>query len=159
MQKPTKSIWISTTFFLFTFFSAGGATVESFVNYHTWLFIGTNEFKAYHQALGPRIVISMVLPFMLSTIFNIVLFWHRPRVIPGWTVWATLLLVMIVWISTVTIQIPIQNQLSTNGFSREAIERLITSSLWLRDMPGYVRLGIVIWMMHQCLKVRARVAA
>lgn len=159
MHKPTKSIWIVTAFFLLSFFSAGGATVESFVNYPTWLLIGSDEFQTYHQALGPRIVFTMVLPFLLSTVFNIVLFWHRPQAIPRWTVWATLLLLLIVWISTVTIQIPIQNQLSTTGFSREAIERLITSSIWLRDIPGYIRLGIVVWMMHTCLKSREKVLA
>jgi hypothetical protein len=159
MHRPTKSTWIVTAFFLLTFFSAGGATVESFVNYPTWLLIGPDEFKAYHQALGPRIVITMVFPFLLSTVFNVVLFWHRPLSISRWTVWVTLLLVMIGWISTAAIQIPIQMQLSTTGFSREAIGRLITSDLWLRGIPGYIRLGIAVWMMHTCLTSRKKVPA
>jgi amino acid transporter len=159
MHKPTRSTWIVTAFFLLTFFSAGGATVESFVNYPTWLLIGPDEFQAYHQALGPKIVFTMVVPFLLSTLFNIVLFWHRPQRITRWTVWATLLLAIMGWISTAAIQIPIQIQLSTTGFSEEAIERLITSDLWLRSIPGYVRLGIVIWMMHTCLKSRVKILA
>jgi hypothetical protein len=159
MRKPTKSTWIITAFFLFTLFSAGGATVESFANYPTWLLISPDGFKAYHQALGLRIVITMVVPLLVSTVFNIVLFWHRPQAIPRWTVWATLLLVILVWISSATIQIPIQIQLSTSGFSKEAIGRLITSDIWLRAIPGYIRLGTVIWMMHTCLKRREKVFA
>ncbi|QHT68778.1 hypothetical protein GXP67_20055 [Rhodocytophaga rosea] len=159
MHKPTKSTWVVTAFFLFTIFSAGGATVESFVNYPTWLLIGPDEFKAYHQALGPRIIITMVLPFLLSNILNIILLWHRPQVIPRWTVWASLLLLLIIWISAITIQFPIQGQLGTSGFSKEAIERLIITDIWLRSIPGYIRLGIVVWMMHTCLKRREKVFA
>ena len=139
--------WVTALFFMLSFFGAGGGTVESFVNYPTWLLIGENEFQAFHQALGQRIIITMVIPMALSTVFNVLLFWYRPSVIPRWTVWVTLALALISWISSALIQIPIQIQLSETGYSREAIERLIATDLPLRAIPNFSRLGIAFWML------------
>lgn len=142
---------ILAVFFLLTFFSAGGATVEGFVNYPTWLLIDKSDFKAYHNALGPRIVWAMVIPFALSTVVNVLLFWFRPLSVPRWSVWATLGLALIGWVATATVQIPIQIQLGENGYSKEAIERLIRTDLPMRTFPGYARLGIAFWMMLRVL--------
>lgn len=147
-MKPKPSYnYITALFFLFCFFGAGGGTVESFVNYPTWLLIGENEFQAFHQALGSRIIVTMVIPMLLSTVFNILLFWYRPPVIPRWTIWATLVLALISWISSALIQIPIQIQLSETGYSREAIERLIATDIPLRAIPNFIRLGIAFRML------------
>ena len=144
---------IVAVFFLLTFFSAGGAAVESFVNYPTWLLLDKSDFKAYHNALGPRIVWSMVVPFILSTIVNGLLFWFRPPAVPRWAVWAMLVLALIGWVATVTVQIPIQTQLGETGYSREAIERLIRTDFPMRGVPGYLRLGIAFWMLLRVLSV------
>lgn len=150
-MKP-NNYWIVAAFFLLTFYTTGGGTVESFVNYPTWLLIGEAECKAYHQALGPRIVLTLVIPLLLSTVFNVLLFWFRPVTIPTWTVWATLLLVVFTWVSTAIIQIPIQAQLSESGFSGEAIERLIATDLPLRIVPGYLRLVLSFWMLMRVVQ-------
>lgn len=150
--QKTPSPWLIAVFFLLTFFSGGGATVESFVNYPTWLLIGETNFKAYHNALGPRIVLTMVLPYLASTVFNVLLFWHRPASVPRWAVWVTLGFAVLGWVSTAAIQIPIQAQLSETGFSREAIERLIATDLPLRVIPGFLRLGVAFWMLLVALR-------
>lgn len=153
-QTNQTSHWVFAAFLLLTFFSAGGATVESFVNYPTWLLLDQSDFKAYHNALGPRIVWSMVVPFVLSTAFNGLLFWFRPSFVPRWAVWAALLLALVGWLSTVMVQLPIQAQLSEYGYSREAIERLIETSRSMRDVPGYLRLGVAFWMLLRVLVAR-----
>lgn len=145
-MKSTSN-WVAAAFLLLTFYTAGGGTVESFVNYPTWLLIGEAEFKAYHHALGPRIVFTLVVPLLLSTGFNVLLFWFRPAAIPRWSVWATLLLVLFTWISTALIQIPIQAQLGESGFSRAAIERLIATDLPFRVVPSYLRLAVSFRML------------
>ncbi|MBC7922698.1 MAG: hypothetical protein H7Z75_16590 [Ferruginibacter sp.] len=148
-MKPIshRARWVTAVFFLLTFFSAGGGTVESLVNYPTWLLIGAAEFKAYHQALGPRIVASMVLPALFATVFNVLMLWFRPSAIPRWSVWTLFILGLIGWVSTAVIQIPIQAQLDETGFSKEAIERLISTDLPLRVIPGFLRLGLAFWML------------
>jgi uncharacterized BrkB/YihY/UPF0761 family membrane protein len=142
----------AAVFFVLTFFSAGGATVESFVNYPTWLLIGKNEFPHFHQALGPRIVVTMVIPLLLSTVMNIALFWSRPPAISRWSVWATLLLALFIWVASILVQIPIQTQLDESGFSREAIEKLIETDLFFRTVPGYLRLALSCWMLLQAMQ-------
>lgn len=160
--QKTPPRWITAVFFLLTFFSAGGGIVESLVNYPTWLLLGDADFKAFHNALGPRIVLTMVLPYLASTVFNVLLFWHRPAQVPRWSVWVTLGLAVLSWISTAVIQIPIQAQLGESGFSREAIERLIATDLPLRTLPGLLRLGVTFWMLLRVLRpvgVKEAVAA
>ncbi|AQG80479.1 hypothetical protein [Spirosoma montaniterrae] len=146
---------ILAVFFLLTFFSAGGAAVEGFVNYPTWLLIDKSDFKAYHNALGPRIVVTMVIPFALSTVFNVLLFWFRPPSVPRWSVWATVVLALIGWVATATVQIPIQIQLGETGYSKEAIEQLIRTDLLMRSVPGYSRLSIAFWMLLRILSIRS----
>lgn len=88
-SRSASTAWVFAIFLLLIFFSAGGGSVESFVNYSTWLLIGEAEFKAYHNALGPRIVLTMVLLFVALTLVNVLLFWFRPARVPRWSVWLT----------------------------------------------------------------------
>ena len=151
-SQKAPSSWITAVFFLLTFFSAGGGTVESLVNYPTWLLLGAADFKAFHNALGPRIVLTMVMPYLASTVFNVLLFRRRPAQVPRWSIWVTVGLAGLGWVSTAAIQIPIQAQLSETGFSREAIERLIATDLPLRTIPGLLRVGVVFWMLLRVLR-------
>lgn len=123
MQTPTKaSVWLFLITFALVFYGMGAASVESFVNYPTWPLIGVNVFRAYHRALGPLIVGYMVIPMLVATILTILLLWFRPASIPRWMVWLAIVLQLVVWISTVTIQLPIQGQLSADGLSLPLIE-------------------------------------
>ena len=134
----------------------GAASVESFVNYPTWPLIGANEFRAYHRALSPLIIGYMVIPMLVTTILTILLVWLRPASIPRWMVWLAIVLQLIVWISTVTIQLPIQGQLSANGLSLPLIERLRTTSFWFRRVPHTANAILFLWMMSVLLRENLR---
>lgn len=105
-----------------------GGLVESFVNYPTWPLIGANEFRAYHRAVSPLIIGYMVIPMLVATILTILLLWFRPASIPRWMVWLAIVLQLVVWVSTFTIQLPIQGQLSADGLSLPLIDRLRVTS-------------------------------
>ena len=79
MQTSGKT---STGLFLITFalvfYGTGASFVESFVNYPTWRLIGANEFRAYHQTLGPLVIGYMVIPMLITTILTMLLLWFRP---------------------------------------------------------------------------------
>ena len=63
MQASSKlSIWLFLVAFALVFYGVGASFVESFVNYPTWRLIGANEFRAYHQTLGPLVIGYMVIP-------------------------------------------------------------------------------------------------
>jgi uncharacterized BrkB/YihY/UPF0761 family membrane protein len=62
------------------------------------------------------------------------LFWFRPPVISKWLIWLALLLNLVALISTITVQIPIQNALD-KAYSSELIEKLISTDMVYRRIP------------------------
>ena len=138
--------WMFVIAFALVFYGNGAAFIESFVNYSSWHLIGEAEFTAYHQFISPRILALLVAPALLGTAFTILMLWARPATIPGWAVWAAIATQAVVWISTATIQVPIQLQLSEQGLSLGLIERLIETNFWLRRIPYAVCAGLFLWM-------------
>ena len=143
--------WIFLIAFALVFYGTGAAFIESFVNYASWHLIGPAEFIAYHQFIGPRVLTFLVAPLLLGTLFTILLLWSRPAAIPAWAVWAALAAQAVVWISTVTIQVPIQIQLGRQGLSVELVERLINTNFWLRRIPYGICAGLFLWMAAQVM--------
>ena len=145
--------WIFVIAFALVFYGNGAAFVESFVNYSSWHLIGSDEFVAYHQFIGPRVLTFLVAPALLGTVFTVLKLWARPAVIPLWAVWAAIAAQVIVWVSTATIQLPIQLQLSAHGLSLELIERLIRTNFWLRRIPYALCAGLFLWMAVRAIGV------
>ena len=150
------SIWLFQIAFALVFYGTGASFVESFVNYPTWRLIGANEFRAYHQALGPRIIGYMVIPMLITTLLTILLLWFRPTPIPRWAIWFAVVLQLIMWVATVAIQLPIQVQLSRDGLSLPLIERLIFTNWWLRKVPQIINAILFLWMMSLLLRVNSK---
>jgi hypothetical protein len=154
MQTSTKpSIWLFLISFALVFYGMGASFVESFVNYPTWRLIGANEFRAYHQALGPLVIGYMVIPMFIATLMTILLLWFKPAPIPLWAIWLAVVLQLIIWVSTVAIQLPIQVQLSRDGLSLPLIEQLIFTNWWLRKVPQIINTFLFLWMMSLLLRV------
>jgi hypothetical protein len=153
MATSTRtSFWLFLVTFALIFYGMGAASVESFVNYPTWPLIGANEFRAYHRALGPLIIGYMVIPMLVATLLTILLLWIRPTAIPRWMVWLAIALQLVVWISTFTIQLPIQGQLSAEGLSLPLIDRLRVTSFWLRRVPHMANAFLFLGMMSVLLR-------
>lgn len=148
------STWLFLVTFCLIFYGMGASFVESFVNYPTWPLIGANEFRSYHNVLGPLIIDYMVIPMIVGTLLSIMLLWFRPVEIPLWAVIAAIALQLIIWISTATIQVPIQHQLRADGQSIPAIERLISTNFWFRKVPQVINSILFIWMMFMVLRAR-----
>jgi hypothetical protein len=145
--------WIFVIAFALVLYGNGAAFIESFVNYPSWPLIGSDEFVAYHQFIGPRVLMFLVAPAFLGTVFTVLMLWRRPAVIPSWAVWAAVAAQVVVWISTATIQVPIQFQLSATGQSHELVERLIETNFWLRRIPYAVCAGLFLWMAARAMGV------
>ncbi len=143
--------WIFLIAFALVFYGNGAGFIESFVNYSSWHLIGNGEFVAYHQFISPRVLTFLVAPALLGTVFTILMLWSRPAAIPVWAVWAAIAAQTVVWVSTATIQVPIQLQLSAQGLSVELNERLIETNFWLRRIPYAVCAGLFLWMAAQVM--------
>lgn len=160
MQTLNKtSSWLFLICFALVFYGMGASFVESFVNYPTWRLIGANEFRAYHQALSPLIIGYMVIPMLITTIWTTLLLWFRPTPVPRWAIWLALVLQLIIWVSTVAIQLPIQMQLSRDGLSQPLIERLIFTNWWLRKVPQIINGLLFLWLMSLLLRVNSQRSA
>ena len=160
MQTSTKtSVWLILITFALVFYGMGASFVESFVNYPTWPLIGASEFRAYHRALSPLIIGYMVTPLLVATILTILLLWFRPASIPRWMVWLAIVLQLVVWVSTVTIQLPIQGQLSADGLSLPLIDRLRVTNFWFRRVPYIANAFLFLWMMSVLLRANVRRSA
>src|SRR4051794_15414941 len=145
-RSPRTSVWLLLITFALMFYGMGAACVESFVNYPTWPLIGVNEFHAYHHALGPRVIGYMVMPMLLATVLTVLLLWFRPAAIPGWMIWVAVGLQVVVWVSTATIQLPIQGRLAAEGLSLPLMERLQMTSFWFRRVPHTAAAFLFLWM-------------
>jgi len=157
MTKSSRvSIWLFLITFSLVFYGMGASFVESFVNYPTWKMIGPNEFRGFHQALSPLILQFMVFPLVVTTVLTALLLWFRPSAIPRWAICLALVLQIVTWISTVTIQLPIQFALSSDGLSIPAIEQLITTNFWFRRIPALINSGLFFWMMLVLLRNQYR---
>ena len=139
--------------FALVFYGVGASFVESFVNYPTWRLIGANEFRAYHQALTPLVIGYMVIPMLITTLLTSFLLWFRPAPIPQWAIWLAVVLQLIIWASTVAIQLPIQMQLSRDGLSLPLINGLIFTNWWLRKVPQIFNALLFLWLMSLLLRV------
>jgi len=132
--KHKFSVWVFSIYLLLALYVFGGGMVTSLVSYPTWKWIGPQEFPMFHQAGNALIIPSFVVLFFLSFIPQILLFWFRPAVIPVWMVGLAFFFNLIMLISSITIQIPIQIELD-KAFSIELIDRLIQTDLMFRVIP------------------------
>jgi hypothetical protein len=153
MQTSAKSsIWLFLIAFALTFYGLGASFVEGFINYPTWHLIGANEFRAFHQAVDPRVIGYLVMPKLVGSVLTVLLLWFRSAAIPRRAIWLAVALNIIVWISTIVIQIPIQLELSRSGLSIPLIERLLLTDLWLRQVPNIINALLFLWMMTLLLR-------
>lgn len=148
--------WTFVLAFALVFYANGAAFVESFVNYPSWHLIGADEFKTYHQFITPRVIAFLVAPAILGTVMTILLLWFRPAVIPLWSVWVAILLQIVVWVSTATIQVPIQLQLGVQGAAAPLLERLIETNWWLRRVPYALCAALFLWMAARAIAAQER---
>lgn len=140
------SIYMAISFYVF-----GGGVVNSMVAYRTWRMVGPAEFPEFHHIDSKFIFPFFVGFFFLSFIPQILLFWFRPIVVPKWMVFLALLLNLIVLISTITIQIPIQIKLD-DAFSLPLINKLIDTDLIFRRIPMLLLAAINFAMLYKVVK-------
>jgi hypothetical protein len=151
---PTmKTSWPFVLAFALIFYANGAAFVESFVNYPSWRLVGANEFIRYHQFISPRVVAFLVVPALSATVLTAVMLKFRPAAIPLWSVWTALGLQIIVWVSSAAIQIPMQVEFSSKGFSEETLAKLLISNFWLRRIPLAAAAALFVWMTHKVLSM------
>jgi hypothetical protein len=144
------SSWLFLVDFALLFYVLGAAFIEGFVNYRTWHLIGAATFRAYHQAVSPRILAFLVAPHSVTLVLTLLLLWWRPGPIPVWSVWLSLALNLIPVVVTIVSQVPIQLASDRKGLSLLELQRLIRME-WLRSVPHILNAIVFLWMISQVL--------
>lgn len=100
------------------------------------------HFEAFHQ----RRISMVVVPLMLmELVTSLGLLWYRPDGLPVlWSVFGVVLVVLI-WATTFTLQVPLHNRLS-EGYDKQAITALVTGN-WLRTLIWSLRGLLVLYAM------------
>ena len=150
-NKNKVSNIVFSVYILVAFYVFGGGIVNSLVAYRTWRVVGVNEFPEFHKIDSSLIIPLFVIFFFFSFIPQILLFWFRPVIISKWLVWLALVFNLITLVSTITIQIPIQNELA-KGFSSELIEKLISTDFIYRRIPMLLLAVINFIMLYKVVQ-------
>lgn len=134
------------------YYGFGVGMLESLMNYPMWKDFGarmTNaDFIATRNGDLWRVFPLLVIPEAARVPVTLALLWLRPVFVPRWVPPFALAMQAILWLSSATIQIPIQLTLNADGFSNELFDRLIATDLWLRVLPLTTEVavsGFIIW--------------
>lgn len=128
-----------------SFFSFGTAMMDYFLVYPSRAIVGDGEFVAYHALLEAAIVPVSVIPFFVITIQNVFLFWSRPANVEKGLVVVSICCLLLDWISTIFVQIPMNVALNA-GKDMSLIQKVIDTN-WGRVFLESTQALSVLMMM------------
>ncbi|HEX8530656.1 MAG TPA: hypothetical protein VF646_11560, partial [Cytophagales bacterium] len=119
--------------------------MDYFLVYPSRLIVGEREFVAYHALLEARILPVSVVPFAVITLLNGLLCWWRPAGVPKSYVWASLVCLLLDWLSSIFVQIPMNLQLNA-GKDVALIEQVMATN-WGRVVLESAQAAIALLML------------
>jgi len=126
-------------------FSFGTALMDYFLVYPSRAIVGEHEFVAYHALLEKAILPVSVLPFFIITIQNVFLLWFRPANVETGLVVVSLCCLLLDWILSILVQIPMNLRLN-EGKNLALIQEVIDTN-WERVFLESTQAFFVIVMM------------
>lgn len=104
--------------------------------------VSSSGFADENQArTGP-----VVIPFMLvEGLTAAIIAWSPPPGVPRPAAIAGLAVVIVIWLSTACLQMPLHARLSREGHSATAVAALVRSN-WLRTVLWSARAALAVWM-------------
>ncbi len=138
---------LTVAYFVLAIYAFAGGVVQNVVNYPSWKLISAEDLPAVHKYVGRRQFIYV--PFvLLGFLVNIVLIWvHHPAISTPLIVIAAAFYLFIL-VVTVTLVVPIHKQLDRVK-SLELIDRIVVYDLYLRVIPGCMKMVVIIIMLYQ----------
>ena len=124
-----------------TWYMVGLIWMVQIVHYNMFDRVGADGFKRY-EADHSRLITPIVGPPMLVEIITAaMLLLFAPAGFPRWAAILGLAMVIVIWLSTVLLQIPAHNQLM-NGFDPAAYRKLVHTN-WIRTILWSAR-GVLV---------------
>jgi hypothetical protein len=106
--------------------------------------IGNTEFSAYEQRHMSLTTWVVGPPMLVEAATAVLLFWFRPTGVSIWFVWAGVILLAIIWLSTAFLQVPCHETLS-KGIDAAVHRRLVLTN-WIRTVAWSLRGLLALWM-------------
>lgn len=139
---------LTVAFFLLNCYVASVGTLQGLLNYQAWTLIGAVEFPKVHQAIGQQTVRFFLPFFLLSLPLDFAMIWLRHPALSQGLMIVVALLNLAIFLVTVTVAIPIQNQLDQQQ-SVDLLARLVRYHLYGRTLPGLVILVTLAVLLYQ----------
>lgn len=124
--------------------------MQGVMNYPAWKLIAPSDFPAFHQSIDGRIFLFFVPVFFVSVPISILMIWFGHPAISRTLRVAAALLTLLIFIATLALAIPIQEQLAVTK-SAELIDKLIQYDRILRTVPGLIIIVINFLMLQQIM--------
>lgn len=123
-------------------------TVQT-VQYPLFNRVGEGNFISFSGLHAERITMIVLFPMLieLGTAFLLIL--APPKDFPMLLIMLGFILVVVVWLSTVFLQIPLHNELA-EGFNEKAIQRLAATN-WIRTIAWTIRGFIMLVLLWTAL--------
>ena len=112
--------------------------------------VGANDYAKYHNRhtsrITPVVAPAMVLELLTAIYFVFVQF----EVVNASYFWCGLVLVLIIWVSTFLVQVPLHKKLGAS-FEADAQRRLVRTN-WIRTAAWTMRGALILWMIWLKIK-------
>ncbi len=126
-----------------TWYMVGLIWMVQIVHYNMFDRVGLEQFQQY-EADHNRLITPIVgVPMLFELATAVLLLFAAPDSFPRWAAIVGLVLIGLIWISTVMLQIPCHTQL-LGGFDEATYRRLVNSN-WIRTGLWTVRGGLMAY--------------
>jgi uncharacterized membrane protein len=126
-----------------TWYMVGLIWMVQIVHYNMFDRVGAEQFQQY-EADHNRLITPIVgVPMLIELVTALLLIVTAPDSFPRWAAVLGVVLIALIWLSTVLLQIPCHTQL-LKGFDEAAYRRLVSSN-WIRTISWTVRGGLMAY--------------
>lgn len=137
---------------LSTWYLVGLIWMVQVVHYNMFDRVGVTEFQQY-EADHNRLITPVVgIPMLLEIVTAGMLLAASPAGFPRWAAIAGLLMIVLIWLSTVFIQVPCHNQLMA-GFDSATYQKLVSTN-WIRTVLWTARGALLGYFLVQMLSAQ-----
>ena len=133
-----------------TWFMVGLIWIVQIVHYPLFGYVDSKEFRTYHE--NHKILITPVVGFVMivELLTAGILIFQIPKGIPNWAAIVGIILLGVIWFSTLFLQIPYHNKLSSK-FDENVLMMLVNTN-WIRTICWSLRGVIVLIMLDILMK-------
>jgi hypothetical protein len=136
-----------------TLFMTGLVWFVQAVHYPLYIRVPGEGFIDYQKA-HTRLTTFVVGPPMLIELgTSILLVIHRPVPVDAPPLWIGLGLTLLIWVSTMALQIPLHDVLTT-GYDAAAQRRLVRTN-WLRTAAWSLRSVLMVWVVFRMVDAKS----